>query len=115
MPVAADAQQLHVDAAGALDRGFVAAAIIVYVFQRNSAVGNVYVLRRNVHVAQEVIVHPAVVALQLIRLYPVVFVEVEGHNAGEVEPLFAVQPNQLTINAQRRRAGRQAKHRHLAE
>ena len=115
MPVAANAQQLHVDAAGPLDRGFIPPAIIVHVVHRHRAVGNVDILRGDIDVPQEVFVHPAVIALQLIVRQPVVFVQVESDHARKVEPLFAVQPDQLAIDAQRGRTGGQPQHGHLAK
>ena len=68
VPVAADAQQLHVDAAGPLDRGFVAAAMVVDLVGRHRAVGNVDVLGGMFTCSKKLLVHPAVVALQLVGL-----------------------------------------------
>ena len=103
--VAADAQDLQIDAAGPADRLFVAQAVVLDFRERHGAVGNVDVLRRDVDVVEESLVHPAVVAVQIVRLHGIVFVEVEGDDARQVEPLFAMQADQLAIQADRRAAG----------
>ncbi len=108
--VAADAQKLDVDAAGLVDSGFVAAAMIGHLVGRNRAVGNVDVVARDVDVVEEMLVHPAVVALQGLRVEAVVFVEVKGNDVGEVETFVAMHANQIAIHADGCRAGRQSEH-----
>ena len=70
MPVAADAEQLDVDAAGAFDRRFVLAAVFVDAIEEREPIGNVNVLRRDVDELEQVFVHPAVIALQPIGSQP---------------------------------------------
>ena len=59
---------------------------------------------------EERLLHPAAVAVRVVRRHREVFVEVEGDDAREVEARFLVQADQLAVQADRRRAGRQAEH-----
>ena len=65
---------------------------------------------RNVDVVEERLVHPAVVAVRVVRRHRVVFVEVERDDPREIEPGFLVQADQFAVEADRRRAGRQPEH-----
>ncbi len=110
VPVAADAQQLHVDAAGPGDGGLVLAAMLVEPIGRDQTVGDEDVLGADVDVVEKVLVHPAVIALQPLGPQAQVFVEVERDDVDQVEPLVLVQSHQLAIDAHRRAAGRQPQH-----
>ena len=44
----------------------------------------------------------------------VVLVEIERHDVREAQPLLAMHPDQLAVDADRRRAGGEAEHRPLA-
>src|SRR2546425_906242 len=46
------------------------------------------------------------VAVKALGRHGVVLVEVEGHDVGEVETFLPVEPNQLPVDSDRRRAGR---------
>ena len=110
VPGAADAQELNVDAARLGDLLFVPAAVVVHLLDRQRAIGHVPVAGRDVDQVEQVLAHEADVALQLVRLHRVVFVEVERDDVRERQPFFAVQPHQLVVDADRRAAGRQAQH-----
>ena len=86
---AADAQDLHVDAARLGDLLLVPAAVVVHLLDRQRAVGHVPVARRDVDVVEQVLAHEADVALQLVRLHRVVLVEVERDDVGERQPFLA--------------------------
>ena len=72
-----------------------------------------YVLGRDIHALEQVLLHEAVIALQLQRLHGVIFVEVEGHDVSKRKSLLLMQPHKLAVDADRRRARRQAKHTSL--
>src|SRR5262249_10411599 len=105
---AADAQDLQVDAAGPPDQLLVADAVVLDVAGRHGPVGDVDVLRRDVDVVEEGLAHPAVVAVRVVRLHRVVFVEVESEDAREVEPGLLVQADQFAVQPHGGRAGGQA-------
>ena len=73
------------------------------------------VLVQNVDVVQKVLKDPATITLQSLPCDPVVFVEVESYDAGKIESILAVHPNQLAVDAQRGRTGGQAKDCLLAQ
>ena len=54
--------------------------------------------------------HEADVALQLVRLHRIVFVEIERDDIRQRQAFLAVQPHQLVVDADRRAARRQAEH-----
>ncbi|PNW61404.1 UNVERIFIED_CONTAM: hypothetical protein BEN50_25900 [Euhalothece sp. KZN 001] len=74
------------------------------------AVGNVHVLRIDVDVVEEMLVHEPDVALQLVRLHGEVLVEVERDHVLERQPLFLVQADELVVHAGGRGARREAQH-----
>src|SRR5262249_45830339 len=88
VPGAANAEDLQVDAAGPANALFVAGAIILDLLGPQGAVGHMNVLRRNVDVIEERFLHPAPVALRIVRRHGVIFVEIEGNDAREVEARF---------------------------
>ncbi len=55
------------------------------------------------------------IALQLLGLQAVVFVEIERHHAREIEPFLLVHADQFAIHAHGSGAGGQAEHGTLAE
>ncbi len=57
--------------------------------------GNVHVLRRNVDVPEQILVHEVVVALRIARRQPHVLVQIEGRDLGKIEPLFSVHANRV--------------------
>ena len=54
------------------------------------------------------------VGVNALLRHRVVLVEVERHDVCEAQPLVAVHANELAIDADRRRSGREAEHRPLA-
>ena len=113
VPVAADAQQLNVDAAGLANLLLVPAAMLLQLVRRSQPVGNENVLVFDVDPLEQVLVHPAAITLQPLAAQAQVFVEIEGHDAREIEPFVLVHPRQLAIDAHRRAARRQPEHRLL--
>ena len=105
---AADAEDLHVDAAGLLDEQLVPRAVVLGLLRRRGAGGDVDVLVGDVDVVEERLPHPAVVGVRVVGRHRVVFVEVEGDDAGEVQAVLAVQPDQLAVQPDGGGAGRQA-------
>ncbi len=94
---APDAQNLDVDAARLFDGAFVCRTEGFHFVRLQGAVGDVDVLRKDVHLAEEVMVHEMVVALFRLPFHGHVFVEVEGDDVAEGEPLFPVHPDQFGV------------------
>ena len=111
VPAAADAEDLQIDASGPANHLLVVDAMLVHFAARHRAVRYVDVLLGNVDVAEKRLVHPAAIAVRVVGRHRVVFVEVEGDDARKIEPRVLVQPNQLTVQPDRRRARGQAEHR----
>ena len=107
---AADAQELDVDAAGLLDGPLVPLAVGGDLLGGERAVGDVHVLRIDVDVVEEMLVHEPDVALQLVGLHREVLVEVERHHVLEREAFLLVQPHELVVHARRRRTRGEPEH-----
>ena len=105
-PGLADAQQLQVNAAKALDGGFIAPAFLIQV--RGQAVGQVRVPRVHVHMPEQVVVHVIAVGVRVRGEQPDIFIQVEGAAEREIELLLPVQAHQVLIDALHRAAGGQA-------
>ena len=110
----ADAENLEVDAAGALDRHLVALRRLGDLRARDVAGRDVHVLGLDVDVREQILPHEAMVGVDAVLRHRVVLVEIERHDVGEAQSLLAVHPNQLAVHADRRRARREAEHRALA-
>ncbi len=108
VPGSPDAQQLQIDAARSADRLLVSPALRLYRFAGNVAPGDVNVGRRDVQLRKQIFHHEPMVGMEAPRSHRVVLIEVEGHHLGKAESFFPVQPNQLPIHSDGRRAGGQA-------
>ncbi|MCS4198969.1 hypothetical protein GGP93_000372 [Salinibacter ruber] len=109
MAGAPDAEQHEVDSAGLFDLVLVLHAVALHGVRRNVAAGNVDLVRRNVDVVEEVLVHEPVVALQAARVHRVVLVEVKRYHVREVEPVIPAHADELLVHADGGGPGRQAK------
>jgi hypothetical protein len=110
----ADAEDLKIEPAEIANLALIRRAEVEDFLAWQRAIGDVPVLARDVDVIEEVLAHEPHVALQLVRLHRVVFVEVERYDVLERQPLLAVHANQFVVNPRRRRPGRQPQHRRLA-
>ncbi len=108
VPVAADAEDLQVDASFVGDHPLVLLAVGGEV--ERPAVGHVRVARVDVDVIEEVLLHEVAIAVRVGGTEAHVLVEVEGDDARKIEPFLAVHADQLGIRAQRRAAGGQSEH-----
>ena len=108
MAVQTHAEQLQVNAACRLDGCIVAFALPLGV--KLSAVRQVDALCRDIHRPEKVLVHEIVVALVVIRCQTAVFVQIEGRAAAEIHITFVIPFDQLIVNTDRRRTGRQTEH-----
>ena len=106
VPSFANPQQLQVNAAEALDSGFVAAAFLVQVARQ--PIGQVGVPRINVHVAEQMMIHVIPVGVRVGREQADIFIQVERAAQGEIKLLGLVHPHQVPIDAFHRLAGCQA-------
>ena len=104
----ADPENLQIDPAGFFDLQFVARAVIVRT--RRGSIRNVHVLRGNVDAIEKGFPHPALITVRVIGRHGVIFVEVERDNAGKIEAVFLVQPDQFAVEADGRGPGRQSEH-----
>src|SRR5262249_28598355 len=84
----ANAQNLQVDAAGPANLLLVIGAVILDFFRADSAVRQMDVLRLDVDVIEERLLHPPSVAVRAIGLYRAIFVEVEADDTGKIEAGF---------------------------
>ena len=105
VPGLADAQELQVNAAEALDGGLVAAAFLVQVARE--AIGQVGVPRINVHVAEQVVIHVVAVGVRVGGKQADILVEVERAAEREIKLLSLVHADEVAIDAFHRLAGRQ--------
>jgi hypothetical protein len=106
--VAADAENLEVDAAGVLDPLLVLPAMDLEI--ERPAIGHVGAFGVDIDVVEQVLLHEGPVALRMSGAQADVFVQIEGRYLREVEPFFLVQPDQLAVGAQRAAACRQPQH-----
>ena len=102
------AEQLQVNAARRLDGRIVALALPLGVKLR--AVRQIDALCRHIHRVEEVFVHEIVIALFVIGCQAAVFVQIEGRAAAEIHITLVIPFNQLLVNANRRRTGRQTEY-----
>jgi hypothetical protein len=109
MAVAADTQQLKIDSAGFPDGVFIRSAILV-VIAANGSVGNVDVAGIDVDVGEEVFVHEMLKAPGMSSGKPQVLIEIEGHDAREIEGALFVKTDEMFVNADHGAAGGQTKH-----
>ena len=110
VPGLSDPQDLEVDAARVLDGMLVVAAVRLDLVPRQVAARDVHVLRIEVYVLEEILPHEPVVAVQAVRSHRVVLVEVEGHDVRKIEAFLTMEPDQLAVDADRRRAGSEPQH-----
>jgi len=96
-----------IDPPGPANRFLVLPAVFGDPLQRHGAVGNVDILPWDVHMVEQMLVHPAVIALQPVGGQSVVFVEIEGHHPRQIEPFIAVHTDQFAVDAHRGRSGSQ--------
>src|SRR5688572_26506154 len=61
----------------------------------------------DVDVPEKIFLHEKPVGLRMLGRQPDIFVKVEGGDAAEIEPVIAMQPNQLLIKAEGRAASGQ--------
>jgi hypothetical protein len=94
-----------------LDRRLVGLAHGRHPVAGDAPVGDVDQGGIDVHVLKEVLLHKAVIGVEVLPRHRVVLVQVEGGHAPEGEPFLAVHPDQLAIDADRGGSGGQAEHR----
>jgi hypothetical protein len=111
---AADAEDLQIDAAGLVDGPLVSRAVIEDGIHRHRAVRQMDVLRRDVEMLEQLLLHEAEIALAVVASQTVVLIEIEGDDILEAEALLAVEPYEFTIKGNRGAAGGQAQHRFAA-
>src|SRR5207247_10729923 len=100
MPRLADAEQLEIDAACAPDRVFIRGTSLDHALARDRAVGDMYVLLRDVHMREEVLPHVAVVAVGTVGRHRVVLVEVERDDARKIDVAGLMAPDQFFVDAE---------------
>ncbi len=106
MTVAADAQDLQIDAPSIANALLVGGAVLA-IDSFDRAIGNMNVGGRDVHARKKVLAHEVREALRMIGGKSKVLVEIEGDHAGKIEGLFPLQASELLIHADGRAAGRQ--------
>src|SRR5258708_15584512 len=99
--VAADAENLQVDAARIANGLFVGRTILMVV-SLDGAIGDVDVAGRHVHVSEKILMHEMVKTLRMVRREAQVFVEVECDDPREIQFLLVVQANELLVHSKHR-------------
>jgi hypothetical protein len=106
-----DSKELDVYATSSSDLFFIAAALILERLAGQVTPGQVYILRQNVQVGEEVLPHEPVVGVDAPRVHGVVLVEIEGDNIGKAQTFLLVQADKLAVDSYGSRSGGQAQHR----
>lgn len=110
MPSSPHAQNLNIDTARRRDLLLVPGAIIGDLLDLQRAIRNMPIARGDIHEVEQMLAHEPQVALQLIGLHGEVFIEIERHDVRERQTLFAMQPHELIVNADRRAARGEPEH-----
>jgi hypothetical protein len=106
--VAADAQDLEVDAAGLADGLFIGGAVLI-VIAADGAVGNVDIARIYIDAREEIFVHEMMEALRMCGGKTEIFIEIKSNDAGEIERALLVERDELFVDADHGAASGQAK------
>ena len=110
VPRLADAEDLEIDSAGARRWPPRTRCAASSTFSRRTSPGGMCTFSRiDVDVREQILPHEAVVGVDAVLRHRVVLVEIERHDAREAQPLVAVHADQLAVDADRRRAGREPK------
>jgi len=104
----ADPEQLHVNAAEALNQSLILAAFGIEVF--GETVGKMRVARVHVHVPKQMVIHVMAVGIGIGWKQTDVFVEVEGAAKGKIELLLLMKAHKIAIDTFHRFARSQAEH-----
>src|SRR5450755_1075856 len=107
MSVAADAENLQIDAAGALNVVFIGGAVF-FVVAGDGAVGNMNVAGIDIHMGKEVLQHEMVKAVGMLGRNSEIFIEIEGERAGEIEAFLTMQAGEFAIDAESGASGGQS-------
>jgi hypothetical protein len=93
---------------------FIVATVVSDCSQQAMVPSGTYgVLRLDVDVIEQMLPHEPDVTLHVIGLHRIVFVKVECHDVRERQTFFLVHAHQFSIDARRRRAGRQSQYGRL--
>ena len=109
VPVEPQPENLQIDAAGFLNRSFVADAFLREI--RRRAVEQMDPAGVEVDVIEQVPAHETVIAARIVAREPDELVEVERGGATEVRAACPVESNQRSIEGDGRAPGRQPQHR----
>ena len=101
--VNADAEQLQVDAAQALDACIILGTLCIHIL--GTAVGDEGVFGTDVDVVEEVGLHEVTVALRIVFGQSRVLIKVDGGYLGEIEITLVVPIGELTVDTEGRGAG----------
>jgi hypothetical protein len=101
VPRAPDPQNLNIDSTDRDNLFFVGSTEIRDSFHRQCAVRDIDVLRRNIDVPEKMFLHKPHVALQILTLHRIVFIEIERHDVAEAQGFVTVQSDQFLIDSGR--------------
>ena len=96
------------------DHLFVGGTIVFGLLLRDGAVRDMDVLGPDVHMIEKRFLHPAAIAVKIVRRQAEVFVQVKGYDAGKIETSLLVHADQRAVDANGSRAGGQSQDRRLA-
>ena len=105
--VAADAEELQVDAAGLADGVFVGFAVVVVV-ATDGAIGDVDVVGIDVDVGEEILLHEMMETLRMRGGEAEVLVKIESDDLGEIERAGFVETDEFLVDGDHGAPGGQA-------
>src|SRR6266571_3918333 len=108
MPVAADAQNLQVDAARRAN-GLLVRRAIGIVIASDAAIRDMNVACGHVDVAEEIFAHEIVIALGMRSGKAEILVQIESYNLREIKRACLVQAREMLVQADHRVTGSEAK------
>ena len=111
MTTTSDSQKLKVDASSVTDPLLEVGAVRFYLGPRHIASRDVNLLRWDVHMVEQIFVHEPVITVDALHRHRIVFIEIEGHDVGKVQPLVSVHTDEFPVNTQGCRSRGQAKDR----
>src|SRR5688572_21597079 len=113
MSIVSNAQQLQINSTCILDHFLILPAMFFYIFFFYSAIRNMGILRVNIDMIEKIHPHKAMIALQRIIAYRVVFVKIKSDHILKTELFLLVHPYQLSVYGFRSRTGGKPKYNFL--
>src|SRR5688572_23144009 len=105
MSIVTNAKQLQIDSSCVLDHFLVLPAMFFDIFFFYSAIRNMGILRVNINMIEKIHPHKAVITLQRVIAYRVVFIKIKSDHIFKAELFFFVHSYQFGVYGFRSRTG----------